>query len=435
MADDARRPAGPGRRAWLFLGARLFSTLGDQLLQFAVPLIVYEATGSVSMSGLAFLVEWLPRLASLPLAGLLTDRFEGRRVYAVADGVRAAACAATVLALGRWHGHTFGLTAALMALCAFCYAQAFIALEATVPQLVPEEDLAKAQSLLQMINNGAGVFGPALGGVLLIWIDATQLLWVGAAVFAVSACGVTVLRGIATGSAAGGGAGRRGVLTDLRVGVRGLTGRPVLRSLVWLTMVVNLLVGLSMSTSAALTVGHFHQRDSVFASLQMTVGVLSIAAFVLMPWLLRRTSVYRVGTVSYAVIALGGVLVGLAPVFPLYVLGYGLCVGICGLFNVFIRVERLHWIAPEERGRVISLIVLLNQSTMPAAGLLVALAGGRVPVQVLFLVVAAAAVPAYTTMFRPLRTRAVTAGAAAPGAEPAERSKEAAAAGTGSADE
>ncbi|CAO5248718.1 MFS transporter [Frankia sp. AgKG'84/4] len=399
-------------RSWrirVFLGARVLSTMGDQVLQFAVPLIIFTATGSVSLAGLAFLVEWLPRLSSLPVAGLLADRFGGRRVYAVSDSVRAAACLLTVLALGHWPGHVFGWTTALTALCAFCYAQTFIALESTIPQLVPAEDLPRAQSVLQIINSGSSVVGPALGGLMLLWVSPTQLLWVSGAAFAVGACGVPVLRGLGGSTEDRESAVRRSVLGDLRVGVRALAGTPILLALVGLTMVVNLMAGLAMATGAPLTIGHFHQRDSAFATLQITVGVFSVGTLLLLTWLLRHLSVYRVGAVSFVLSAAGTALIGVSQLFPLYVLGYGLCLGMNGLFNVFIRVERLHWIAPAQRGRVISLIVLLNQSTLPLAGALVALAGGRLSVRVLFLAVAALAWPAYVALLRPLRSRAATA--------------------------
>ncbi|CAO5154626.1 MFS transporter [Frankia sp. AiPs1] len=425
-------------RLRVFLGARVLSTLGDQVLQFAVPLIIYTTTGSVSLAGFAFLVEWLPRLGSLPLAGVLSDRFGGRRVYAVSDSIRAAACLLTVLALARWPGHTFALTAALMALCAFCYAQTFIALESTIPWLVAKEDLARAQSVLQIINSGSGVFGPALGGLILLWASPTQLLWASGAAFAVGACGVSAVRGLgartadtadavnaaggAGGPGASGGAGaadvsvdpRRSVVGDLRVGIRGLAGAPILLSLVGLAMVANLMVGLAMATGAPLTVGHFHQHTTVFATLQITVGVFSIVTLLSMTWLLRRLTIYQVGVLSFLGSAAGAALIGVARLFPLYVLGYGLCIGMTGLFNVFIRVERLHWIAAAERGRVISLIVLLNQSTLPLAGGLVAVVGTRLPVQLLFLAVVVLAWPAYALLLRPLRAQAMTARPAEP---------------------
>ncbi|MGL4505652.1 MAG: MFS transporter, partial [Aeromonas sobria] len=86
-----------GMRFSVFLGSRMLSGLGDQILQFAVPLLVYRSTGSIALSGLAFFIEWLPRLISLPLAGVFADRVGGRRVYILADGLRAAACVVTAL--------------------------------------------------------------------------------------------------------------------------------------------------------------------------------------------------------------------------------------------------------------------------------------------------------------------------------------------------
>jgi hypothetical protein len=399
---------------WFFFSARVFSTIGDQLLQFAVPLIVYDATRSVSMAGLAFLIEWLPRLSSLPLAGFLSDRFGGRRVYATSDSVRAGACLLTALALGYWPGRTFALTAALMALCAFCYAQTFIALESTVPQMVAKEDYPRAQRVLEIINSGSGVFGPALGGALLIWVQAVQLLWVSGAAFAVAALGVIAVRGFGAPASRLAEA-RVSVLRDLRVSMRSLAANSVLLSLVGLTVVVNLMVGLATATGAALTVGYFRQEQSAFASLQVTVGALAISTLLLLPWLMRRVSIYRIGTISFLLSAIGAALIGVAHFFPLYVLGYGLCIGLCGLFNVFIRVERLHWIAVGERGRVISLIVLLNQSTMPLAGLLVAVVGTGLRIQTLLLAVAAVAAVVYVLLFRPLQRQAITARSAAIG--------------------
>jgi MFS family permease len=389
----------------IFLASRAASTTGDQLLQFAVPLIVFRSTGSVSMSGLAFLCEWLPRLISLPLAGLLSDRIGGGPVYITADAVRAAACMLAALALAHCPSHSFTITALLMALCAFCYAQAFIALETTLPQLVPPQQIAKAQSVLQMINYGSGLLGPALAGVLLLWVHPAQLLLIAAAVFALSATGAIGLGGSLrhrTGH-------KVNIIGDLRTGIHSILKRPVLLRLTALAMAVNLIVGLAMVTGAAMTVGHFGQKDQFYASLQLIIGTLSIASFLIVPWLLRRLSVYQIGKGAFLLIVTGTIMMGMAHVFPLYVLGYGLTLGLCGLFNVFARTERLHWIDVGERGRVIGLIVFLNQLSLPLAGLLVAVFGERVPTQHLFLFVAVVATVSYLLLFRPLETQAHTA--------------------------
>jgi hypothetical protein len=46
------------RHLFRFLGGRFISAIADQLLMFAIPLIVYQQTKSVLYSGLTFAAEW-----------------------------------------------------------------------------------------------------------------------------------------------------------------------------------------------------------------------------------------------------------------------------------------------------------------------------------------------------------------------------------------
>ena len=57
----------PSRSAKLWFGARFIGCMADQVVLFAVPTLVYERTGSIGATGLAFAIEWIPRLASLLL--------------------------------------------------------------------------------------------------------------------------------------------------------------------------------------------------------------------------------------------------------------------------------------------------------------------------------------------------------------------------------
>lgn len=396
-----------GMRFSVFLGSRMLSGLGDQILQFAVPLLVYRSTGSVALSGLAFFIEWLPRLISLPLAGVFADRVGGRRVYILADGLRAAACVVTALIMTLWPSSGIAPIMVMMALCAFCYAQAFIALETTLPQLVPPADMAKAQSWLQVTNNGTSVLGPALAATLLIWLPASQLIWGCALGFALSATGVLGLtRGAAP--AASPMTSNKTLLPELRVGLYALLAQPILLRLVGLAMLVNLIVGLVLATAAPMTLGLFGQSDQTLASVQLAMGLISICAFLLMPWLLRRVAVYWIGQLAFLLILAGGLILATAPTFGWYLLGCGLSYGLCGLFNVFIRTERLHWIAEQQRGRVISLMVLLNQLSLPLAGLIIALLGDRVAVQEIFLMASLVCALGYLLLYRSLADAAHT---------------------------
>ena len=74
-----------------------------------------------------------------------------------------------------------------------------------------------------------------------------------------------------------------------------------------------------------------------------------------------------------------------------------------------IRTERVHWIPADKLGRVISLIVQLNQLTLPVVGLMVSAVGDRVQAQWLFLVVSTIAVALYLLVRERIRHEARTA--------------------------
>jgi MFS family permease len=359
---------------------------------FAVPLIVYKNTGSVALSGLAMFIEWLPRVVSLPIAGSLSDRVGGWRVYGMADTIRSIACLAAVAVALLAPATLFGTVTALMAVCAFFYAQAFIALEATVPLLVPHAAMPKAQGMLQGIDQASMVGGPAVGALCVIWIDPFFLIPVAALLFLTSAALVYSLRqALRTAFEQVTRGPARSVFADIKAGANVLRRQPFLWKLVVLSMLVNGTVGLSLATGAALTLGKFGQGDSHFGVLQTMVGIFSIASLMLLPRLTRSFSVFALGICAYIGIAAGGLIMGLAENFAQFVFGFALSYGLCGLFNVYIRTERLRWIPAEHFGKTISVIVLLNQLSLPLSGLLVSVTATHVAPQRLFLFTAAVA--------------------------------------------
>jgi hypothetical protein len=68
---------------------------------YATPLLILTTTGSAAPTGIAFLLEWTPRLSAFTFAGSLVDRWGALFVFRLANAVRAAAVAlaATVLAI------------------------------------------------------------------------------------------------------------------------------------------------------------------------------------------------------------------------------------------------------------------------------------------------------------------------------------------------
>ena len=74
------------RRLWL---AQLGSQLGEAIALVAMPLLVYGLTGSAELLSLIFILQLLPRVVLAPIAGMLADRLDRRRIILGADLARA----------------------------------------------------------------------------------------------------------------------------------------------------------------------------------------------------------------------------------------------------------------------------------------------------------------------------------------------------------
>ena len=147
-------------RLWL---AQVGSQLGEAIALVAMPLLVYDLTGSAALLSLIFVVQLLPRVVLAPVAGLLADRLDRRRIILGADLARAG-----LVALLPFAGHAWQI-ALVAALVAIGSAIARPAELAAVPMVVPADHLVPALSLSQVAASVVRVVGPALAaGVIAV---------------------------------------------------------------------------------------------------------------------------------------------------------------------------------------------------------------------------------------------------------------------------
>lgn len=219
MSGPLRHPA--FRRLWI---AGFVSEVGDWVLLVALPVHVYQVTGSATATAATFLVALLPGLALSPLAGVLADRWDRRRLMLLVS----LAQAAVLLPL---------LTGDLVVLNAVTAAQAALAAlfepakNALLPSLVPSSQVAAANGLVALNANLARLVGASLGGLLLGHSGLTGVVLVDVASFLLAAVLLGTRR--SGGDGRGGGSVARAWLDGLRqvrgplrgmVGVLGLTG-------------------------------------------------------------------------------------------------------------------------------------------------------------------------------------------------------------------
>jgi DHA3 family tetracycline resistance protein-like MFS transporter len=179
--------------ALLFAGSTA-SLVGDGIYLVAIAFQVLALENQASTLSLVLLSWSIGLVGSLPLAGVVVDRFDRRAVMVTADGAQLAATAALGVlsvtgAVELWH-----CAAAAFAVGA---GAAFLkpAGTAILPGVVPAQELVPATALQESAERGATLFvGPALGGLLASGVGPGVAFLVDAATFAVSMACVALLR-------------------------------------------------------------------------------------------------------------------------------------------------------------------------------------------------------------------------------------------------
>src|SRR4029079_3178698 len=163
------------------------SLLGDGIFLVAMAWQVYALSNAPTALAIVGITMTVPTIAFLLLGGVVSDRFDRRRVMVAADVLRGLAVGLIALlsltgVLELWH------IAALAAVYGAGTAFFSPSFDALVPEVLPPGDLAQANALDQLVRPIAlRLAGPALGGVLISLFGAGTAFALDAASFVISA--------------------------------------------------------------------------------------------------------------------------------------------------------------------------------------------------------------------------------------------------------
>lgn len=355
-----------------FMLSRFVAALADQILLFAVPLIILKTTGSVVYSGLAFAIEWTPRLLLLPFTGTIADLIDVNKLYRFGDGARMV----TVFAIGillyfNAIENVFWVLSAMMAILAICNSLVFIGLESTLSKNIPTSDMPKAQSYLQACDQLSQVLGPALAALLIAFMPMTSLLFISSVCFLISLINALNMPTLKAKSST-----RKIQLSDflstLNIATRIIGNNPILIQLMSLTWIINIVYGSFLVLVPALVVKHFELEESIFGVLQTTSAVFTITLFSFVPYILKRIGLIGIAWIASIGLFSGALLASTSSLFLLTAIGVICVFSSDGLFNVYIRSLRAQIIPKEHFGKTTGFIIMCNNLSIPLSGLAVA---------------------------------------------------------------
>ncbi len=346
----------------LLYGGMCVSLLGDGAFLVALAWQVYAISSAPAALGIVGVAMTVPTIVFLLLGGVLSDRFDRRRLMLGADVVRGIAVGTLGMlsltgAVELWH---------VVVLAVFYGSgQAFFApaFDAIVPELVPRDELGQANALDQMVRPIAlRLAGPALGGLVVGALGAGTAFMLDAASFAISAGALLAMRAPVARERDTGAT----VVADLREGWRFVWGHTWL----WVTFLTAAIAYFLFIGPVEVLLPYLIKEELLGSATELgfvfAAGGLGSVLFALLVG--RRGLPRRDITFMYLVWTLG----------TLSVAGYGLATAVWQLmlvslaFNALETAGTIVWITAKQRhvpaamlGRVSSLDWLISIGLVP----------------------------------------------------------------------
>jgi MFS family permease len=356
-----------------FYSSLLLSRLADQVLLFLVPLVVYQQTGSASWTGITFFIETLARFVAFPVCGVLSDRHPPLRLLRQSQALRALSCLAGLAAGFALSGQAaLGALVLASAACGVFTTQGVMAREVLLPHIFPGDRFERVLAHAQIADQLGMVAGPVVAAAALAIWPWQGVVGCSALMFVLADAALAWWPRQHTGTLP---QGRSAVgeswWVPLRTALAHIAHLPGLKPLIALAAGVNLVVGVTQATAAAMLTGLLGQSAAAYAQLQTAGAVVTV---LVLAWVARaHWRGHTLGVWSYALLLVGGLMSAWAAHPAVYALGFLLVIGFDKMFSVYIRAARQRIIPAQDFGKTSGVVVLLNNLTQPLAGLAVGL--------------------------------------------------------------
>jgi len=338
----------------LYLTARFFAALSQQMLAVAIGWYLYDRSGDALVLGYAGLAVFVPiAVLTLP-GGDVADRFDRRRILCAAH-LLLAACAGALAWLAAAHQPANWPFYAVLALTGFARAFSAPAVTSFAPFLVPRQDFAQAVAWASSANRTATVIGPAIGGA--IYLLGPEAAFVACLVQStvVATAIIAVRTRVAQAAAAQGST----AYTRVIAGFRYLRRQPV----VFGAITLDLFAVLLGSVTALLPV---YARDVLdvgpggLGALRSSVALGAVVTALLLATVSERRLPHA-GRAMFAGVAVFGAAVlvfGLSTSFALSLVALAV-MGAADMISVYVRSTIIQLGTPEDmRGRVSAVYML-----------------------------------------------------------------------------
>ncbi|WP_131102198.1 MFS transporter [Bacillus sp. SYJ] len=386
----------------IFILGLLISRIGDSLYTFALPWIAYQLTGSAVIMSSLFAINVLPIVLFGPLVGVMIDRYDRKKLLWIVDItniilVSFVPILHTLHLLEVWHLYVITFILAVMSML-------FDVTTITVIPHIAGASLTKANSLYQMVNQLASLFGPMIAGVFISFIGGFHVLWINVLSFIATLIAVMMLPSIKNKNKRTEDKNSfQNILTDLFDGFKWLKKDQLNISLSLQAMVGNFGASavLGVLMYYLLSTLHLTSAQSGYNYTLIGIGGL-LGSFIAVP--LEKK--FRRGLLIPLLLLLGtfGLTIAL---WSTYWLAPGIAFGIamtCNIaWNTIVASVRQETVPSNMQGRVLGFSRVLTRLAMPLGALVGGIISAYNPVFVFALAAFTKLVEVFIALYSPIR--------------------------------
>lgn len=363
----------------LYVLGKGISLFGSAIYTFAIGLYVLKQTGSALNFSITLMLGTLPMILFGPIAGILTDRFDKKKLVVGSDWTNGL----LFLSLYFYASHlglTLPIIYATTVLLTLSSTLFGIAIESLKPVLVSERHLLRINAQSKMIDSLSSIMGPLIGGVVYaIWpielfllINAISFLFSGA-----TECFFKPLSGASANSRP-----EISMKKSLSGAIRYIRGDDKLKEFIGIFVFLNFFLGFSLEVPLPYMVTTvLGLPDGIYGMINGAFPVGMIVGAIWVERLMKRFEYRMILLVTVPIMGLASVVLGATLLIPIVYKTtvavsslYIFLMLIFGITIALIDVPILYLLqkhVPEAlRGRVFSLVFSAVKIVLPVSLLL-----------------------------------------------------------------
>ncbi len=350
-------------------GANTISYVGDILMQLAIPWFVLQTTGSVAKTGITAFFTTLPTIIAAFFGASLVDRLGYKRMSVVSD-ITSGVSVALIPLLYYTIGLAFWQLLVLVFFAGLLQTPGATARSSMVPDLVAltTVPLERANAVTDGIRRVSGFIGAPLAGVLIAFIGTSNLLWLDAASFFISAlligAAVPVLPAMAKSE------GVRQYLSDLLEGLRFIRRNSLILAIVLVLMITNMLDEGHFAVVYPAYVKHFFGSAIVLGVLVASFGGAAFAGTLIFGAIGHRLPRRLTFGICFVLLSVRFWIMALVPPLSILIITNIICGLAAGPLNPIMYTIQQEQVPPEMRARVFGTMTAGGFLAMPFGAVL-----------------------------------------------------------------